>query len=150
MPDVTTIDDLLAQALVTEAPGSGSLTLAPLFQGFPGSAHGGSVVAAFDRAATPHIGSTTLPRAIDVRIQKTVPLGASLRLTHGPSDSGALLKLAHGDRLLAEGVVTPSESSDAEGPHGTGGGAAEEVGTFLPPRGAWRAEVRTRSVFASG
>ncbi len=134
MPGVTTIDDLLAQALVTEAPGNGRLTLAPLFQGFPGSAHGGSVVAAFDRAATPHIGSTTLPRAIDVRIERPIPLDVALRLIHGPSDSGVLLKLAHDDRLLAEGSVTPSERSDAEGPQWDGrrsGGRGWDLPTAL-------------------
>lgn len=128
---MTTIEDLLGQGASLEGPGGGWLTLAPVFQGFPETAHGGSVLAAFDQFARAEMSPTT-PRTITAWIQKPVPLETGLPLTIEASDSGIALTLAHHGRILAKGTVKPQSSPEADGSRWKGWSGSERTGWVLP------------------
>src|SRR5881628_2774239 len=84
---MTTIDSVLRWSL-DDRSGDLILTLDPAFQGLPDTAHGGSVLAAFDALA-----GLSMPRAVSGVYRKRVPLATPLRLAVG-RDNGAVL--AHG------------------------------------------------------
>src|SRR2546425_3017986 len=74
---MTTIDSVLRRSL-DDRSGELILTLDPHFQGLPDTAHGGSVLAAFDALA-----GLTGPRHVGGVYRKRVPVGVPLALTHG-------------------------------------------------------------------
>jgi hypothetical protein len=102
-----TTEDLLRRSL-----DAGHLTLDPAFQGLPGAAHGGSVLAAFDAvAAVPGI------RRVAGLYRRRVPLGVPLRLdvrvAGGNAGSGTLsCRLVEGESVLVEGEVAPAALVD--------------------------------------
>src|SRR2546430_13643258 len=71
---MATIDSVLRRAL-DDRSGDLVLTLDPAFQGLPDTAHGGSVLAAFDALA-----ELGLPREVRGVYRKRVPLGVPLAL----------------------------------------------------------------------
>ncbi len=102
---MTGIEGVLAGCLDLNAEGRGQLTLAATLQGFPETAHGGGVLAAFDLAAARWINATTAARTVGAQIQTSIPLRTSLPLTVRASAEEVSLTL--GDRkTLARGVVT--------------------------------------------
>jgi acyl-coenzyme A thioesterase PaaI-like protein len=114
-----TVDDyhmLTADALRVAVAGDGDervLTLDRAFQGLPDTAHGGSVLAAFDHAAGP--GGQ---RRIDGHFLKRVPLGVPLRLRTRRRPGGDDLELADDSAVLVHGRVTTEvvEEADAVAP----------------------------------
>ena len=76
------------------------LTLDRAFQGLPETAHGGSVLAAFDLVA----GRAT-PRTLRGHYLKRVPLGAPLALRVAGADGGARFTLAEGATTLVQGSI---------------------------------------------
>lgn len=102
---MTNIDRVLSQCLTMNVDGRGSLTLAAPLQGFPETAHGGSVLAAFDLTATRWIDAATTSRTIGAQIRRSVPLETVLPLTVRESATGVTLTLGHDGRSLAVGLV---------------------------------------------
>jgi acyl-coenzyme A thioesterase PaaI-like protein len=83
------------------------LTLDPRFQGLPETAHGGSVLAAFQAVAR-------LAGAHEVRglYRKRVPLGIPLRLTTARGDGGVAFRLYDAlDAVLVDGGVHPATAT---------------------------------------
>lgn len=97
---VTSIDELLARS-VSES----SLTLQETFQGLPGMAHGGSVLAAFDALARRH--GAPVPREVFGAYRRKVPLSTSLPLRVRNASAGSEFRLSDGRRLLVDGWVRP-------------------------------------------
>ncbi|MBI4609962.1 MAG: hypothetical protein HY726_13255 [Candidatus Rokubacteria bacterium] len=95
---MTSIEDLLAQGLNGD-----TLMLHASFQGLPGMAHGGSVLAAFDSVASRHGAAT--PREIFGAYRRKVPLSTPLRLDARQSSAGAGFSLSDGNQLLVDGWV---------------------------------------------
>ncbi len=89
------------------------LTLDPAFQGLPGTAHGGSVLAAFDALA-----GLSGPRAIAGVYRKRVPLAAPLSLAMHRTDDARTFVLSDGPTILVQGRVA-SSAADAGGGGGT-------------------------------
>lgn len=89
------------------------LTLEPVFQGLPDTAHGGSVLAAFDALA-----GLTGPRAVAGVYRKRVPLGRPLTLALGRADGAHTFTLSDGRATLVDGRVAPSAEAErgARGP----------------------------------
>lgn len=129
---MTTIDELLTPRVSPGASNTEALAFPSVLQGFPETAHGGSVLAAFDRLALPEVGQEGTPRRITARIQKPVPLETMLSLALAKSGSGAALTLARESRLLAEGVVEPVALSNEEGLRWNGRNESGEKGWALP------------------
>src|SRR2546426_11992922 len=98
---MTTIDSLLRRALETSGPDL-LLTLDPAFQGLPDTAHGGSVLAAFDALA-----GLSMPRAVSGVFRKRVPLATPLRLAVGRDNGADTFVLRDSADVLAHGRVTP-------------------------------------------
>lgn len=94
------------------------LTLDPVFQGLPDTAHGGSVLAAFDALA-----GLTTPREVAGLYKKRVPLGRPLALALQRADSAYTFVLSDGDSILVDGRVALLAA-------GAGGGAP---GPFRDP-----------------
>jgi hypothetical protein len=89
------------------------LTLDPRFQGLPGAAHGGSVLAAF-HAVAGFVGR----QAVHGLYRKRVPLGTPLGLALARGDGGLACRLFdETDAVLVEGGVTAAATADisAEG-----------------------------------
>lgn len=105
---MSTVESVLRSAIHSGGGGE-TLVLAPAFQGLPDTAHGGSVLAAFDAA----VGGKG-PRSVDGLYRRRVPLGVELRLevSHGDGESrcrlldadAAVLVEAH----LRGGAVLPA------------------------------------------
>jgi len=91
-----TTNDALCAALAGTGEAR-TLTLDHDFQGLPGIAHGGSVLAAFDAAA-----DRSGPRTLVGHYLKRVPIGAPLRLRVA---AGPAFTLLDGDTTLVTGAV---------------------------------------------
>ncbi|OLB08645.1 MAG: hypothetical protein DMD98_17350 [Candidatus Rokuibacteriota bacterium] len=99
---MTTIDSVLRRAL-DDRSGDLILTLDPAFQGLPDTAHGGSVLAAFDALA-----ELGLPREVRGVYRKRVPLGVPLALKRVHVDAALECHLLGPDgTLLVDGRVAP-------------------------------------------
>lgn len=110
-----------------------ALTLDPAFQGLPETAHGGSVLAAFDAVSGRHG-----PRDLHGHYLKRVPLGVPLRLRVREAGGACELELSHDGGVLVTGRVA-----------GAGGAAAHAPGGGPPPSGAAALPV-SRACFACG
>jgi len=95
------IEDLLARGL-----GADTLTLHETFQGLPGMAHGGSVLAAFDALARRR--GLAAPREIAGTYRRKVPLNAALPLAIRASGAGADFSLTDGTQTLVHGWARPA------------------------------------------
>lgn len=100
---MATTETLLRHSLSAGRAGL-QLTLDPAFQGLPGVAHGGSVLAAFDVAAA--LGGS---RRVVGLYRRRVPLGAALGLEMERTGGGARCRLYDSTSLLVEGRIDPSE-----------------------------------------
>lgn len=101
---------LTTEALRAAVAGDGDeriLTLDPAFQGLPDTAHGGSVLAAFDLVA-----GGGGPRRLDGHYLRRVPLGLPLRLRARPAADGCHLELLEQNGVLVRGRV--AAASDGE------------------------------------
>jgi hypothetical protein len=88
-----------------------TLTLERAFQGLPDTAHGGSVLAAFDLVA-----ERPGPRALRAHYLRRVPLGVPLRLSVTRAAGGAAFSVREGDATLVEGAVTAADLGVAATP----------------------------------
>jgi hypothetical protein len=117
----TTIDSVLRDGL-TRHGDAFRLTLDPAFQGLPDTAHGGTVLAAFQAAA--EIAGGQALRGV---YRRRVPLGLPLRLTLALEDGGVACRLVdETDAVLVDGAVR-----GVTAPPGPAGAAAES-GDPLP------------------
>src|SRR5437667_2634513 len=98
---MTTIDSVLLRTLYDPC-GELILTLDPHFQGLPDTAHGGSVLAAFDALA-----GLTGPRHVGGVYRKRVPVGVPLALTHGRTEATHTFVLRDATSVLVNGRVAP-------------------------------------------
>src|SRR5437899_5698083 len=98
---MTTIDSVLRWSL-DDRSGDLILTLDPAFQGLPDTAHGGSVLAAFDALA-----GLSMPRAVSGVYRKRVPLATPLRLAVGRDNGAHTFVLRDSADVLAHGRVAP-------------------------------------------
>src|SRR5437867_7087961 len=98
---MTTIDSVLRRSL-DDRSGDLILTLDPAFQGLPDTAHGGSVLAAFDALA-----GLSMPRAVSGVYRKRVPLATPLRLAVGRDNGAHTFVLRDSADVLAHGRVAP-------------------------------------------
>jgi hypothetical protein len=109
-----TADDyrmLTSAVLAAALAGAGAervLTLDRAFQGLPDTAHGGSVLAAFDLAA-----AIEGRRRLDADYLRRVPLGTPLRLHARRAGDGCHLELLDGDVVLVRGAVAPATADGA-------------------------------------
>ncbi|MBI2159282.1 MAG: hypothetical protein HYU25_02625 [Candidatus Rokubacteria bacterium] len=87
------------------------LTLDPAFQGLPDTAHGGSVLAAFDALA-----ELAGPREVAGLYRKRVPLGVPLELALERADSACTFVLSDRHTLLVDGRVAPAAEGNPAGP----------------------------------
>lgn len=78
------------------------LTLDPAFQGLPDTAHGGSVLAAFDALA-----GCAPPREVAGLYRKRVPLATPLALAVNHADTTCTFVLSDGAIVLVDGRVAP-------------------------------------------
>ena len=85
------------------------LTLDPVFQGLPGTAHGGSVLAAFDALA-----GCTAPREVAGLYRKRVPLGLPLALAVNRADTTCTFVLSDGAIVLVDGRVAPAADREVK------------------------------------
>jgi hypothetical protein len=108
--------DALLRACITGDGTARRVTLAPGFQGFPDTAHGGSVLALFG-AVTPATGARTLTGVY----RRRVPLGTPLDLAVDRDATTTRLRLSEGTTVLVEGTVTPSGDGGAAAPPATAG-----------------------------
>lgn len=113
----TTTDSVLRRGLA----GHGDelrLTLDPRFQGLPHTAHGGTVLAAF-QAVAGIVGA----QEVHGHYRKRVPLGAPLRLAVARRDGGATCRLFdEADAVLVDGGVNPPAGAPvSEATPGAGG-----------------------------
>jgi hypothetical protein len=113
------------------------LTLDRAFQGLPETAHGGSVLAAFDLLA-----AGTGRRRLEGHYLKRVPLATPLRLRARRMDEGDRLELLeHDDTVLVRGVVAPvAASSESTG----------DAGVIAPPPADAPTLPISRTCFACG
>src|SRR5712664_1341408 len=125
-----TTTDALRRALDGDGDET-TLTLDPAFQGLPDTAHGGTVLAAFDLAA-----GGRGPRTLHGHYFKRVPLGVPLGLTVERADGRHAFTLREGGATLVEGAVTAA---------GVAAGATAEP----PPADAMPLPV-SRGCFACG
>jgi hypothetical protein len=95
-----TATDALRRALDSRGPEC-VLTLDAAFSGLPDTAHGGSVLAAFDAVA-----ARSGPRELAGHYLKRVPLATPLRLRVEPAQDGPRLELFDDDTVLVSGGVT--------------------------------------------
>src|SRR5947199_1932743 len=96
---MTTIDSVLRRSL-DDRSGALILTLDPAFQGLPETAHGGSVLAAFDALA-----GLTGPRHVGGVYRRRVPLGVPLALTGAHTDATHTFVLRDATGTLVDGRV---------------------------------------------
>src|SRR3989442_1515525 len=109
---MTTIDSVLRRSL-DDRSGELILTLDPHFQGLPDTAHGGSVLAAFDALA-----GLTGPRHVGGVYRKRVPVGVPLALTHARTEATHTFVLRDHTSVLVDARVAPAADADrrAAGP----------------------------------
>jgi hypothetical protein len=112
------------------------LTLDRAFQGLPDTAHGGSVLAAFDLLA-----AGAGRRRLDGHYLKRVPLATPLRLRARRADDGDHLELLEHDTVLVRGVV---------GPVGASIDGAADAGAIDPPPAEAPTLPISRTCFACG
>jgi hypothetical protein len=105
-----TTETLLRRALASDGA-STRLTLDPAFQGLPGTAHGGSVLAAFDAVA-----AMRGTRRISGIYRRRVPLDTPLELDVKGEDGVARCRVLEADTVLVDGGVAPSALPDADPP----------------------------------
>lgn len=98
---MASIEELLARCVSPD-----SLTLPETFQGLPGMAHGGSVLASFDAIASRH--RALAPREIFGAYRRKVPLNTPLPLNILNAGTRADFRLSDGRHLLVEGWVRPA------------------------------------------
>lgn len=125
-----TIDALL-RAAVSGAPDDLQLTLDPVFQGLPDTAHGGTLLALFDALA-----GRDAARRIVGHYRRRVPLAVRLKLgvTRGP-DAVECRVLDGAGAVLVEGRVEKAGAGDA---------------TVVPPPAAGVPLPVSRTCFACG
>jgi hypothetical protein len=102
------------EALRRALEGSGTeraLTLDAAFSGLPDTAHGGSVLAAFDAVA-----GRTGPRELRGHYLKRVPPATPLRLRVNPSPDGCRLELFDDLTVLVSGCVSSAHGASAIDP----------------------------------
>src|SRR5438093_4996770 len=109
---MTTIDSVLRRSL-DDRSGALILTLDPAFQGLPETAHGGSVLAAFDALA-----GLTGPRHVGGVYRKRVPVGVPLALTHGRTEATHTFVLRDHTSVLVDARVVPAANADDRGTAG--------------------------------
>ena len=97
-----TTEALLRRSLGAHGAGI-RLTLDPAFQGLPGTAHGGSVLAALEVVA-----ALDGIRQVSGIYRRRVPLGTPLTLEVKRADGAAACRVQEGDVVLVEGRVAPS------------------------------------------
>ena len=109
---MTTTETLLLPFLHAGRAGF-QITLDPVFQGLPGVAHGGSVLAAFDVAAA--LGG---PRRVVGRYRRRVPLGTPLDLAMERAEGAVRCRLYDptSTSLLVEGQIDRGELPAASAP----------------------------------
>jgi hypothetical protein len=90
---------LLRRSVTTDGAAM-RLTLDQAFQGLPGAAHGGSVLAAFDAVAA--VGG---PRRISGIYRRRVPLGTALGFEVSARDGAATCRVIEGADVLVDGRV---------------------------------------------
>src|SRR5438105_2973926 len=113
---MTTIDSVLRRAL-DDRSGDLILTLDPGFQGLPDTAHGGSVLAAFQALA-----GVAGPQALHGLYRRRVPLGTPLRVTLARGDDGVTCRLLDAtEAVLVEGGVRAAATAAFGAPIGVGG-----------------------------
>src|SRR5262245_23051241 len=88
------------EALGLAEPMTITLTLDPAFQGLPATAHGGSVLGAFDLAA-----GMAASREISGLYRRRVPLGVPLRLAVEGTGADVVYHLSDDRHVLVEGRV---------------------------------------------
>ncbi len=103
---MASIDRVLAECLSLEREGKGQLTLAATLQGFPETAHGGGVLAAFDLTAARTMNAPGAARLVTAQILKTIPLQTSLPLRVEASGQDVALTLGDDGKPLARCRVT--------------------------------------------
>src|SRR5881296_1674187 len=116
---MTTIDSVLRRSL-DDRSGELILTLDPHFQGLPDTAHGGSVLAAFDALA-----GLTGPRHVGGVYRKRVPVGVPLALTHGRTEATHTFVLRDATSVLVDGRVAPVADTRRGAPAPPGASAAD-------------------------
>ena len=107
------IDRVLAECLSLEREGKGQLTLAATLQGFPETAHGGGVLAAFDLIAARAMNAAGAARTVKAQIRRTIPLQTSLPLTVEASGGTVALTLGDDGKPLARAIVSLAPSAPA-------------------------------------
>src|SRR3990172_8861289 len=119
-PVIETIDQALRTVIhvTPDRTGAhGQLIFPPLFQGFPDAAHGGGLLAAFDRVARGCVPDRK-PRRLAAVIERTIPLDTPLPLTAARGERGVTLTLKNGESVLAEATAEhggePIEASALE------------------------------------
>ena len=85
------------------------LTLDPAFQGLPDTAHGGSVLAAFDALA-----GCAAPREVAGLYRKRVPLATPLALALQRADTTCTFVLSDGAIVLVDGRVAPAADREVK------------------------------------
>ncbi|PYM91041.1 MAG: hypothetical protein DME04_20525 [Candidatus Rokuibacteriota bacterium] len=114
---MTTVDATLRRAVEASGPDL-ILTLDPLFQGLPDTAHGGSVLAVFDALA-----GAVGAREVSGVYRRRVPLGTPLTIARARADSTETFVLADGTGVLVDGRVTPASEAPPPPPAPGGDGA---------------------------
>jgi hypothetical protein len=111
---MTTIEATLRDAVAGDGV-ERTLTLPPLLQGLPDTAHGGSVLALVDRLA-----ARRGPRTVDGRYHRRVPLGVPLRIALDRADDALGCRVSDGaGMLLVDGRVAALDApaaAKADGP----------------------------------
>ena len=125
---------MLAECLSLDAQGRGRLTLAAALQGFPETAHGGGVLAAFDLTAAQWITTPAAARTLAGQIQRSIPLQTSLPLAVEASAGVVSLTLGDGDKPLARCRVTRVAAESAPPLNGWSGPPEKSLG-FPTARG---------------
>jgi len=145
---MTTIDSVLRRSL-DDRSGDLILTLDPAFQGLPDTAHGGSVLAAFDTLA-----ELSMPRAVSGVYRKRVPLATPLRLAVGRDNGAYTFVLRDETSVLVDGRVAPAADDDCGAPGALLDHASNrpEVGRFtsVAPGDAQKQRVSEGSRGATG
>lgn len=128
------IDRVLAECLSLEREGKGRLTLAATLQGFPETAHGGGVLAAFDQVAARWLNAAGAARMVTAQIQRTIPLQTSLPLRIEASAGNVALTLGDDGKPLARGLLSLAANASKPAWNGWSGPPEKSLG-FPTARG---------------